>query len=142
MEFSRKKQRYNVLIIPQLQPIFICIFLQTTYFIARDKGNPGGKLYSRINYLRQSNRKREREEDEYLSGVQISKPTQLEIPHQAVSALEWLQLNHSPWPTVLSQWEQSFAARKADLRKQNQSAKILQAFPHLFVEHGYQLVRI
>ncbi|KXJ67902.1 hypothetical protein RP20_CCG007871 [Aedes albopictus] len=106
------------------------------------KGNPGGKLYSRINYLKQAERKREKEDDEYLSGATEAKSARFEIPPQANTAHEWLQLNQSPWPTVMVQWEQSFEARKENLRKQHHSSNVLQTFPHLLMESGYQLLDI
>ncbi|XP_058813891.1 uncharacterized protein LOC131677843 [Topomyia yanbarensis] len=108
------------------------------YFIPRRSGNPGGKLYSRINYIKQSERKRDREEVENVStGLNVNV-----LPIVVENALSWLELNNFPWTSVLTQWEISFPGRKQSLRKFCKSSKLIASYPHLSEAYGYQLLDI
>ncbi|XP_062541068.1 uncharacterized protein LOC134209107 [Armigeres subalbatus] len=109
-----------------------------TYFISK-KGNPGGKLYSRINYIRQSDRKKLQAEDNRQTSTGILKNT---YSTETLKAVSWLQLNHMPWASVLCYWEISFPAREELLQDQKKIAKLLKKYPHLGKEFGFQLIDI
>ncbi|XP_062535350.1 uncharacterized protein LOC134204557 [Armigeres subalbatus] len=113
-----------------------------TYYIpkAKNRGNPAGKLYSRINYIKQSERKRDQKEKHHISTDNDLDNEQL-LPEVA-TALAWLEINRFPWATVLSQWELSFPARKADLRQFSKAGQLINTYPHLSNECGYQLLDI
>lgn len=121
--------------------LLFCLFFKETYYIPKSgRANPDGKLFSRINYIKQSERKRDRKGAEHVS----SETNCEEVVHdpQITSALAWLELNKFPWNTVLAQWEVSFPARRPSLRKYAKANSVIKRFPHLREEHGYQLVSI
>lgn len=99
-------------------------------------------MYSRINYIRQSERKRLKEEDDHLKGLEKPEANTRATNPEALNAISWLQLNRSPWSTVLVAWEISFPERCRDLKKSNKFTLILESYPHLCDDTGYQLVRI
>lgn len=96
-------------------------------------------MFSRINYIKQSERKRDRAEKEHMTS-EAECSESLHKPEVA-SAVAWLELNKYPWTTVLSQWEISFQAREALLQKYAKASSIITTYPHLSEDHGYQLVR-
>ncbi|XP_058447179.1 uncharacterized protein LOC131427739 isoform X2 [Malaya genurostris] len=114
-----------------------------TYYIpkAKSRCNPAGKLYSRINYIKQSERKRDLEEQQHVSRKN-GDIRNVEHPSEVTLALEWLDINKFPWTTVLTQWEISFSARKVDLRQYSKFIQIIKNYPHLGEEFGYQLLDI
>lgn len=112
-----------------------------TYYIpkAKNRGNPAGKLYSRINYIKQSERKRDQKEKQHTAPNSNDCDSADVLPEVA-SSLAWLELNSSPWATVLTQWEISFPARKFSLRQFSKSSQLINSYPHLKTKCGYQLV--
>lgn len=108
----------------------------------RKTGNPGGKLYSRINSIRQSERKRLKSENEHLREVNGEDTQQNIVAEEVVSAKEWLELNQHPWSSVLVQWETAFPLRKQLLCKAKHFPSLLRLYPHLETEYGFQLVNI
>lgn len=116
---------------------YIIFSLQDTYYIpCRGRTNPGGKLYSRINYIKQSEKKRERLE------TLRTEPHQEEaiVSAEVSAALSWLEVNQSPWNAVLAQWEISFPSRKTQLRQLALANRIISQYPQLADDHGFQLV--
>ncbi|XP_065078148.1 uncharacterized protein LOC135701317 [Ochlerotatus camptorhynchus] len=142
LEINRKSS-FEVL--DEYAEVIIKIFKKekkSTYCSHRKHRNPGGKLYSRINYIRQSERKRIKEEDDHVKGIkQPDTNTRVANP-EALNAISWLQLNRSPWSSVLVQWEISFPERCRDLKNSNKFSSVLESYPHLSDETGYQLLDI
>ncbi|XP_021711580.1 uncharacterized protein LOC110679873 [Aedes aegypti] len=117
--------------------------MSETYYIpkAKNRGNPAGKLYSRINYIKQSERKRDQKEKQHTAPNSNDCDSADVLPEVA-SSLAWLELNSSPWATVLTQWEISFPARKFSLRQFSKSSQLINSYPHLKTKCGYQLLDI
>lgn len=118
-----------------------CIFYQETYYMpkASSRSNPAGKLYSRINYIKQSERKRDQREQEHISNNSTQRDNENILPEVA-SAIAWLEINKFPWTAVLSQWEVSFPARQSALRQFSKANHLFKTYPHLTEQFGYQLV--
>ncbi|XP_055537691.1 uncharacterized protein LOC129725660 [Wyeomyia smithii] len=109
-----------------------------TYYVER-KGNPGGKLYSRINYIKQADRKRNRREDTRQSVT--TELENIELP-EVTNAISWLQLNRAPWNSVLDNLQTSFPGRQELLKNKKKAAKLSTTYPHLEDEFGFPLLDI
>lgn len=118
----------------------ILFFLaQETYYIPGSKGsNPRGKLFSHINYIVQKSRRIAKEEENRFKPI-VEEEAEKTDP-EVEAAISWLEINSSPWATVLTQWEISFPGRKKLLRQLNKSQQLVQTYHHLCQEFGYQLV--
>lgn len=103
------------------------------------KGNPGGKLYSRINYIRQSDRNKVKAE-ETRQTVSVA-PENITTP-EILKALTWLNLNRQPWSSVPVHWEITFPDRQHLLKDRRKVNKLLKKYPHIGEEFGFQLVSI
>lgn len=112
------------------------LILQDTYYTPK-KGNPSGMLYSRFNYLRQTELRRLRAEENRQTSSTNSETI---IAPEVLNGISWLQLNRLPWTNVLSQWEITFPDRKVLLADQKKISNLLTKYPHFKEEFGFQLV--
>ncbi|XP_062550206.1 uncharacterized protein LOC134214947 [Armigeres subalbatus] len=117
------------------------ICLQETYYIpGKGRANPGGKLFSRVNYLKQSERKRDRLEELHIQPEAIK--LEEVVSPEVQAALSWLEVNSFPWATVLAQWEVSFPERKKSLRELSKADDFISKYSHLKENCGFQLLDI
>ncbi|XP_058466486.1 uncharacterized protein LOC131439463 isoform X1 [Malaya genurostris] len=133
-------------IINDLSDVIICVFpkeSKETYYLPKaGRSNPGGKLFSRINYIKQSERQRANKEAAHIASIIEDDSKSLELTTEEESAVQWLNQNISPWSTVLTLWEISFRARKQYLKQSNRVQQLINEYPQLQEEFGYQLLDI
>nr|XP_029716383.1 uncharacterized protein LOC115259737 [Aedes albopictus] len=112
-----------------------------TYYIPKaGRSNPAGKLFSRINYIKQSERKKLKTEDDHITGAGEEKAALQDLPAEVIAAEQWLAINVAPWQTVLHLWEVSYPARKRLLKQFRQAQHLIASYPQFREEFGYQLV--
>lgn len=98
-------------------------------------------MFSKINYRVQDGRKKNQREREYAESSGLTDTDETSDKDAETSkAIEWLRINTTPWRTVLAMWEQSFEGRRDLLRKLNGAHKLIESFPQLKDEAGFQLV--
>ncbi|XP_062713976.1 uncharacterized protein LOC134290791 [Aedes albopictus] len=106
----------NVIILVIIH-VFMKEFKHTYYIPKAGRSNPAGKLFSRIDYIKQSERKKIKIEDDHLTGAGEEKPRLQDLPAEVIAAEQWLAINVAPWQTVLHLREVSYPARKRLLKK-------------------------
>ncbi|XP_062534538.1 uncharacterized protein LOC134203688 [Armigeres subalbatus] len=114
------------------------------YYIPRggDRKNSGGKIFNKINNLKQKKRKEEFNEKRHLKVLRIDAEEDFKPTEEALSAEEWLSLNNEPWSVVLEKWVTSADTRKKYLQSQQSIPKLFSLYPHYKNQHGHQLRRV
>lgn len=120
--------------------MIIQLFQDTYYLPKASRSNPGGKIFSRLNYIKQSERERAKRDASHFAPITDEHNGSQEFTAEVEPAVQWLAVNTAPWTTVLSFWEISYPARKPHLKQYSRVLKLINDYPQLQENFGFQLV--
>ncbi|XP_065078406.1 uncharacterized protein LOC135701518 [Ochlerotatus camptorhynchus] len=122
--------------------LHLSLFKDTYYLPKADRSNPGGKVFSRINYIKQSERQRAKRDKEHFAPIAEGDIESQELSAEVEAAVQWLTVNTAPWTTVIALWEVSYHARKRYLKQYSRAQKLIDDYPQLREKFGFQLLDI